>query len=286
MSLENKFTDENVLEKIASYDNHEDMVRDGDFLLHQMVGPLMKVQLAYYKAHKSDVLGDAFEGLRGSFKNFTGVFNEPDKKKVVDDLIGSMNNFNKVASEYFDGLSEDQASTVGGSLSKIYDTWNSFFGIETKFNLGMKLWFDHEFRKTELEKQGIQYDLFFPLELSTGEVDFAPVVDNLVGNAMKYAFVGDVRKKYIRIEGHKNENTGDFEVTVYDSGVGVPKENLEKVFEPGFSSGSAEGHGLGKGLGLAECQRIVEGCGGRIEILSNPDYGTAFKFTIPADKYK
>lgn len=65
-------------------------------------------------------------------------------------------------------------------------------------------------------------------------------------------------------------------ITVRDSGVGIPPENMSKLFEPLFTTKAK-----GIGLGLAVSKRLVEANGGRIEVQSEPGKGTAFTLVLP-----
>lgn len=69
--------------------------------------------------------------------------------------------------------------------------------------------------------------------------------------------------------------------SVKDTGIGIPKENLDKVLEPFFSTKPV---GKGTGLGLSLCFGIVESHGGRLEIHSEPDKGTEIKIFIPVKR--
>jgi signal transduction histidine kinase len=68
--------------------------------------------------------------------------------------------------------------------------------------------------------------------------------------------------------------------TVRDTGEGIPKENLARVFDRYWTV--KEGNPTGTGLGLYITQGIVEAHGGRIEASSEPGEGTEFRFTVPA----
>ena len=68
-------------------------------------------------------------------------------------------------------------------------------------------------------------------------------------------------------------------VSVKDTGVGIPPENLSKVFEPFFSTKPV---GKGTGLGLSLCFGIVEAHGGRIDIKSKVGKGTEIAVILPA----
>lgn len=67
-------------------------------------------------------------------------------------------------------------------------------------------------------------------------------------------------------------------VSIQDNGKGIPPENISKLFDPGFTTKS---RGVGTGLGLALCFRIVEKHKGRIDVVSKVDVGTRFDVLIP-----
>lgn len=73
---------------------------------------------------------------------------------------------------------------------------------------------------------------------------------------------------------------GTVTVTVADTGVGIPPEHRERIFEPGFST---KGERVGMGLGLLITRQIVEEHGGRIAVESTPGEGSAFSVTLPVD---
>ena len=66
-------------------------------------------------------------------------------------------------------------------------------------------------------------------------------------------------------------------IAISDTGVGIPPENLSKVFDPGFTT---KGVGLGTGLGLSVCYKIIQDHRGTIEAESSKQ-GTTFTISIP-----
>ena len=70
-------------------------------------------------------------------------------------------------------------------------------------------------------------------------------------------------------------------VEVADTGSGIPAMNLNRIFDPFFSTKAV---GKGTGLGLSICYGIINNLGGRIEVASTVDVGTTFSVYIPASK--
>jgi signal transduction histidine kinase len=72
---------------------------------------------------------------------------------------------------------------------------------------------------------------------------------------------------------------GAIRIAVSDTGTGIDAPALARIFEPGFST---KGGRVGLGLGLAICDRVVRGRGGRIEVESAPGRGSTFTIVLPA----
>jgi signal transduction histidine kinase len=70
-------------------------------------------------------------------------------------------------------------------------------------------------------------------------------------------------------------NDGQLLISVSDTGVGLPAENVEKIFDAFFTTKSQ-----GTGLGLAITRSIVQSHGGRIWATANSGRGATFKFTL------
>ncbi len=73
----------------------------------------------------------------------------------------------------------------------------------------------------------------------------------------------------------ENENVM---IEIKDNGKGIPEENLEKIFDPGYTT---KGTGVGIGLGLSICYRIVSEHGGSIDAESEKGKGSVFTIRIP-----
>jgi signal transduction histidine kinase len=69
---------------------------------------------------------------------------------------------------------------------------------------------------------------------------------------------------------------GRLDVSVRDTGSGIPPEQLDRIFEPYFTTKED-----GTGLGLSLAKRIIEGHGGRIRVLSEVGAGTTVHIQLP-----
>lgn len=102
------------------------------------------------------------------------------------------------------------------------------------------------------------------------------VLINLIENALKYS----AKDQTVTVAAKRN---GDFvEMSVQDQGRGIPKGDLERIFEK-FArvQVGATGNTKGLGLGLAYCKLAVEGHGGKIWVESELGKGSRFIFTLP-----
>ena len=112
------------------------------------------------------------------------------------------------------------------------------------------------------------------------------VITNLVGNAIKFTPEGGkisiVLKERIPDDSFKNKA---IEVSVIDTGMGIDKKDLERIFNK-FEQASVAGpaNGGGTGLGLAIAKEIVQMHGGKIWVESEVGRGSKFSFLLPLDK--
>jgi PAS domain S-box-containing protein len=114
------------------------------------------------------------------------------------------------------------------------------------------------------------------------------VLINLVGNAIKFTPASGtitVRARRASQQTPAGESESALEISVIDTGVGIPEKDVETVFDE-FSQverppGEGPGESKGIGLGLAICRRIVEAHGGRIWARSDLHVGTTLTFILP-----
>jgi signal transduction histidine kinase len=102
------------------------------------------------------------------------------------------------------------------------------------------------------------------------------ILTNLIGNAIKFTPQGGE----VRIA--TRQNGRGVEITVQDNGMGIPKDELPRVFERFYQVDKARGPSRGTGLGLAITYQIVQAHRGRVEVQSSEGQGTTFTVWLPA----
>ncbi|GAA4867225.1 cell wall metabolism sensor histidine kinase WalK [Paenibacillus vulneris] len=132
----------------------------------------------------------------------------------------------------------------------------------------------------QLEHRGIEIEM--DVEPSVGEImldrdRIDQVLDNLVSNAIKYTPDGG----HISIRAHRPDPKL-LEINVQDNGIGIPKKDLNRIFERFYRVDKARSRSMGgTGLGLSIAREIVRAHGGTILLESDLEQGTKVTFTIP-----
>lgn len=130
---------------------------------------------------------------------------------------------------------------------------------------------------TQAERAGLSIEVDSRADLPEILADVSrleQVQVNLIHNAIKFTTPGGK----IELSGDLDGNFVRF--TVKDTGIGIPEEDLDRIFERFFKSDRARSGG-GTGLGLSISRHIVEAHGGRIWAESVEGKGSSFHFTIP-----
>jgi len=110
------------------------------------------------------------------------------------------------------------------------------------------------------------------------------VLTNLVGNALKFTDQGSVTVT-VRLEHESRaERRATLRCTVADTGIGIPADRRDAIFEPfRQADGSMTRKYGGTGLGLTISRRLVEMAGGKLWLDSAAPRGSTFHFTLPVD---
>ncbi|WP_147802547.1 cell wall metabolism sensor histidine kinase WalK [Alkalicoccus halolimnae] len=129
------------------------------------------------------------------------------------------------------------------------------------------------------KNQDIQFKRKLPDEPITIQGDrdkLMQLLDNIVSNSVKYSPEGGTINVSLKVEKER------IVVSVKDEGVGIPKENIEHVFDRFYRVDKARARNLGgTGLGLAIAREIATAHGGNIWVSSDWGKGTTFSFSLP-----
>ena len=151
-------------------------------------------------------------------------------------------------------------------LNKEMVEFNKFFNrIIDRFEMS---------KSNNVNLQRLLPDAQYFVEIDTDKL--TQVIDNIISNALKYSpDGGNVRFGVIVQEGF-------LKVMISDDGMGIPKENVERIFDRFYRVDRARARSMGgTGLGLAIAREMIEAHGGLIWAESEEGHGTTIFFTLP-----
>jgi PAS domain S-box-containing protein len=102
------------------------------------------------------------------------------------------------------------------------------------------------------------------------------ILTNLINNACKFTQNGTIAISASAFPGY-------IQISVIDTGIGIPEEYLDKIFERFLQAKNKDILHNGTGLGLSICKKYLELMGGEIWVESKEDFGSTFTFTLPTD---
>ncbi|MFK7826428.1 MAG: sensor histidine kinase [Oligoflexales bacterium] len=142
----------------------------------------------------------------------------------------------------------------------------------SKFSLG-------EFRGKGFE---IEKEILHTFSINGHEIHFDHIISNLLRNAAEAMTHAETKKICVKT----SDVQDDFVLEVSDMGEGIKKENLEKIFQPFFSTKvhNLNENGSGSGLGLSAIRNMIQSYNGSISVHSESGVGTKFIVKIPAAK--
>lgn len=129
----------------------------------------------------------------------------------------------------------------------------------------------HPHAEISIETKGAE-----PFHLMVDSDLFLQAILNLLDNAVKYS------KKPAHVTIIIQKKPKEFVLQVRDKGIGIPAEELDRIFERFYAVDKSHSRSLGgSGLGLSIVERIVEKHQGKIDVESQPGEGTTFTITLP-----
>lgn len=125
----------------------------------------------------------------------------------------------------------------------------------------------------------VNVDPTIPYTLIGDDIRIKQILMNIVGNSVKFTNRGFIQLRISSIYGEQNRIT--LQIEVADTGIGIPKEEMDKLFDKFSQVDSRKNRKIaGTGLGLAISKNLVELMGGTIEVESIYEAGTVFTITL------
>lgn len=137
----------------------------------------------------------------------------------------------------------------------------------------------HKFESVVAQKCGILN--FVPAKepsiINADKFHLINVISNLIDNAVKY----NEHEPIIEIK--TSYASGGVIISVSDNGIGIAKDQLDKIFETFYRIPTGNIHNVrGNGIGLSYSKQIIEAHGGKLSVISKPGVGSKFEIILPA----
>ncbi len=132
----------------------------------------------------------------------------------------------------------------------------------------------------QLTHEGYRFDADMPpgpVQLEADPLRLAQILENLLGNAVKFSPSGS------RIRVGCRQSGPVVEVSVCDQGIGMTAEQAERIFEKFYRVDASATSKQGLGLGMTIVKNIIDAHGGQIRVESRPGEGTEITFCLPLE---
>ncbi len=223
-----------------------------------------------FLANMSHEIRTPMNAVLGFAEILNNKFSEnPEYKPFTDGIIKGGNNLITLINDILD-LSKIEA----GYLEIKAEPVNLFKLIED-----IKLIFSVKIQKKNLQFL-LQIDERLPKSLMIDRTRIRQILFNLVGNAVKFTETGSVGIS-VKIEGDTTaENQIDLYFEIKDTGIGIPKNQIDEIFEPFRQTKGQSAKFGGTGLGLPITKKLVKAMNGKITVESEIGKGSIFRIHL------
>lgn len=224
----------------------------------------MKMDFVSMAAHELRTPLAAIRGFLELIAYQTGKSISADVEKYLEQALKTIGEVGSLIDNLLD-VSKIERGTLAFHLEKVDLAADLKNGVEQSVQAAKE-------KRIEITYSGPMSDCFIVAD----QLAIHEVITNLLSNAIKYTLPDG------RVEVHLSQEGDNYQVSVKDNGIGIPKNALPNVFTKfyrvrgGLSSGST-----GTGLGLYIAKSIVEKHGGSIKVESEEGMGSIFTYVLP-----
>ncbi|MBX3085603.1 MAG: GAF domain-containing protein [Anaerolineae bacterium] len=248
---------------------------------------LENARLFYALQKRANALQAAYDEMRQQDKLKDNLIQNL-SHELKTPLMQAMYELSLLADGEMGEINEEQKSSVQAVLNRVETLGNRVTDM-VKLHASQALQFARVDLKSVLDRvvesarskasrsgKKINYQSPHNCVVNADEARLAEVFDQLLDNAIKFS--PNAEQIDISVE-----NGGYLvKVNITDEGIGIPNEEFDKIFQPGYQvEGSASRRFGGTGLGLSIVKQIVEGHGGKVWVNSVVGQGSTFGFSIP-----
>ena len=248
-------TSEEISTLVSSYNSMIDELEESAIQLARSEREQAWREMAKQVAHE---IKNPLTPMRLTVQNFQRKFNPED-----ENIHFKLDEYSKTLIQQIDTMSS--IASAFSNFANMPAQQNETLNVVNIVRLALEI-FNEDYIHFSAEKEEIIAKL--------DRTQLIRVVTNLVKNATQA--IPENQTPKININVFTNEN--DVIITVADNGSGILEENIDKVFEPKFTTKTS-----GMGLGLAMVKNMVETYKGTITFTSEKDKGTIFKVTFPKE---
>jgi signal transduction histidine kinase len=216
-------------------------------------------ELASGMAHE---IRNPLAGIQGAIQILADGFPEGDnRRQITDEIQKQIHKLERLVKDLLNYAKPALPNTLLTDVNELIDKVLSFFMAQRG-------------RASDFR---IEKDFFSPIpKIMIDPNSMEQAFLNIVLNAQKAMPKGGIFTVTTRWIPHGKNGKGEVQILFKDSGVGIPSENLPRIFNPFFSTRSD-----GTGLGLSITKNILEQHGGNIAVESQVNQGTTFTITFP-----
>ncbi|MFI0429805.1 ATP-binding protein [Mariniflexile sp. HMF6888] len=248
-------TSEEISTLVSSYNSMIDELEESAIQLARSEREQAWREMAKQVAHE---IKNPLTPMRLTVQNFQRKFDPND-----ENIHSKLDEYSKTLIQQIDTMSS--IASAFSNFANMPAQQNETLNVVYVVKLALEI-FNEDYINFTAEKEEIIAKL--------DRTQLIRVVTNLVKNAIQAMPENQTPKININVSTYKN----DVVIIVSDNGSGILEENIEKVFEPKFTTKTS-----GMGLGLAMVKNIVETYKGTITFNSEKDKGTVFRVTFPKE---